>query len=316
MMPEPEFETRAILHAHGLDANDITRADGFANTVLMTPTHVIRLNGGRFPDAFAHEARVLSHLPATIPHPVVVASGERESGGEYLVLARLPGDNLERVWPDLSPPARREIGQQLGSHLRALHELSPASWMKNPWVADAVASERWRDAYHAPTETVPQAIEGARGIRPDLTPLLERLGGFVQERVPVCTTGPQGFVHTDVHLRNILVVGSAITGLVDYEGSRIGPLDMELDQFVRFILDSGDQADTGYTPFIAGMRETYPAVFRHPDLIARLEVYEAQWHLVQLHHWHTDATWTTDPAVGIERLIDGVFAAQVHRLLV
>lgn len=309
-------EASTLLQAHGIDSSGLTLADGFANTVLLTPSHVIRLNEGRFPHAFAHEARVLAHLPESLPLPRVVAQGHRQPGGEYLILERLPGQNLELVWVALSAKDHREIGGQLGSHLRTLHELTPASWMENPWVEDVLAVGRWRDGYHMPPTTIPHAVASAREARPDLDELLNRVAGFVEDRSSVFARSVNGFVHTDVHLRNILTSGSSITGLIDFEGSRIGAIDRELDQLVRFMLNSEVPMETDYAPFIAGIRDTYPALLGHPDLIARLEIYESQWHLVQLHHWHPGATWTNDPALGLEAIVDGQFAARVERLLI
>jgi Ser/Thr protein kinase RdoA (MazF antagonist) len=308
-------EASSLLRTHGVGSGKLIPADGFANTVLMTPSHVIRLNTGRFPHAFAHEACVLSRLPESIPHPHVVAQGNRQTDGEFLILERLPGQNLELVWPELSASDHREIGRQLGSLLRTLHELTPAAWMENRWVEDVVASGRWGDGYHLPPSTIPQAIASASEGRPDLEVLLGQLAALVDDRSWAFRTNFHGFIHTDVHLRNILISDTCITGLIDFEGSRIGPIDGELDQLVRFMLNSEGPMETDYAPFIAGMRDTYPALLGHPDLIPRLEIYEAQWHLVQLHHWRPGATWTNDPAQGLAAIIAGQFAKRVQRLL-
>jgi hypothetical protein len=37
------------------------------------------------------------------------------------------------------------------------------------------------------------------------------------------------------------------------------------------------------------LAETYPALFAVPGLTARLAVYDALWHLVQLHHFPLDS---------------------------
>jgi aminoglycoside phosphotransferase (APT) family kinase protein len=125
-------EVRGILERHSLPTANLAVSDGFANLVVLTAGHVVRLNEGRFPDAFRHEARVLSELPGEIPHPVAVAHGQRLSGGEYLVLERLPGDNLQAVWPALNREDRRRIVEDLASLTRRLHALPEADWMRNP----------------------------------------------------------------------------------------------------------------------------------------------------------------------------------------
>jgi hypothetical protein len=91
MTPELLDEAHAVFAAHGLLSGGLVPAVGMANRVLMSATHVLRLNEGRFAGAFAFEAEVLDRLPAAVPHPQVTAYGQRATGGEYLVLTRLPG---------------------------------------------------------------------------------------------------------------------------------------------------------------------------------------------------------------------------------
>ncbi len=307
-------EVRDILHTYGLGTDDISLAGGFANLVMMTPAVVVRLNEGRFPLAFAHEARVLAHLPSEIPHPKVVAQGPRAGGGEYLILERLPGERLDLAWASLSEPARERVAGSLARIVKRLHILPPSPWMANPWVEDAMRMQRWRDAYHASPDAAPLLIESAAAIRPDAAEVLERLATFVAGRMSAVGGEPDVFLHTDLHLRNVLVDGEGITGLIDYEGSRPGPADVELDMLVRSLhADFGTGSDA--RAFIDAFRQGYPALFSHPRLVERLEVYEALWHLVQLHHWKPGDRWTSDPADALVDLLDGAFAAQVSRVL-
>jgi aminoglycoside 2''-phosphotransferase len=308
-------EVRTIFGSHNLPATDITLAAGFANLVVLTPTHVLRLNDGRFPGAFGHEARVLSQLPDTIPHPVVAAHGEREQGGEYLVLERLPGTNLQDAWTDLDPEEQYRIGAGLGDIVRRIHALPVSDWMHNPWVEDVLVSRRWRDAYHAPPEVATELIESAGSMRPETHSLLARIGAFIAERSPAFASNPTAFIHTDLHFRNVVVADGRISGLIDFEGSRLGPADVELDMLSRTFQSGDEAARLSYINAMSGFRSAYPAIFETPNLVARLEVYEALWHLVQLHHWQPGHRWTTDPADSLELLLQGSFTAHLHQFL-
>jgi hygromycin-B 7''-O-kinase len=309
-----EREAGAILREQDIVADHLEIAGGFANLVMMTPEVVIRLNEGRFPQAFAHEARVLAHLPDHIPHPRVVAHGQRETGGEYLILERLPGQRLDEAWDSLAAEDRTRIVGDLAGITRQLHGLPPAGWMENPWVRDALGSHRWRDAYHAPPEAAPLVIESATNIRPDQRALLDRVAAFVAERMDMFGDEPDVFLHTDLHIRNVLVDRERITGLIDYEGSRRGPADTELDMLLRSV--RADLAASGDArAFVTAFRDGYPSLFAHPALVARLEVYEALWHLVQLHHWKPGDRWTSDPAESLADLLAGRFATQVGEVL-
>jgi len=53
----------------------------------------------------------------------------------------------------------------------------------------------------------------------------------------------------------------------------------------------------------------------HPAAHARLEVYEALWHLVQVHHWRPEYISMPDPAVALRHLLTGGFRERLDVLL-
>lgn len=308
-------EIHSLLEKHGLSSAELSEAEGFANRVVLTADHVVRLNTGRFPDAFRHEANVLHHLPSEIPHPGVVAFGTREAGGEYLILQRLPGENLERVWGAMSSSDRARVMRELAGITQCLHQLPAAEWMRNPWVEDVLATRRWKDAYHAPPSVFTYLVESAALERPDTAKLLEALSPFLTARLPVFDDEPDVFTHTDLHFRNVIVDSGHITGIVDFEGSRLGVRDAELDMLIRSVAPFGREPAARYSGAISTFRAVYPELFAHRHLISRLEVYEALWHLVQLHHWQPGDEWMGDPAEALHQLIDGDFAIRVREVL-
>jgi aminoglycoside phosphotransferase (APT) family kinase protein len=313
MDPEIEQEVHAILRRLGEPVSPLEFTDGFANLVVTTPSAVIRLNEGRFPDAFRHEANVLAHLPSTIPHPAVIGLGRRDGGGEYLVLERVPGQSLEQAWPRLSTAQRLAIGKEIGVIVQTLHQLTPAPWMVNPWVSRALAEGRWRDAYHAPASAYPALLASARAARPDLDDLFDTVEDWFAERADIMSGPTSIFLHTDLHGRNVIVHDGKVTALIDFEGSRLGPPSVELDMLFRWLTDSNGEPQR--VEFLQGMSATYPELFAQPHLVEQLDVSEALWHLVQLHHWQPGAQWMSDPAEGLSRVIRGEHADHVQRLL-
>lgn len=308
-------EIRTILTDHDLPIDQIETSDGFANLVVLTPHHVIRLNEGRFPNAFRHEATVLSQLPTNIPHPVAVASGTRPTGGEFLILERLPGMNLEQAWPSLDESDQVRIVQELGSIMKCLHALPIGEWMHNPWVADALGTKRWKDAYHASPEHYPYLVNSAVLARPELRPLLDSVSAFVAARMYAFEPSAGSFIHTDVHFRNVIVNGDRITGLIDFEGSRVGARDVELDMLFRSLVPSDVGSRDRYDGAVAALASTYPELFTVPHLVTRLEVYEALWQLVQVHHWRLGQTWMMDPGQHLKALVSGTFRLRIGALL-
>lgn len=306
--PSIAAEVRAILAHHGLPHDrPLESVDGFANLVVVSGDLVVRLNTGRLVDAFAHEAEVLEHLPPTIPHARVLAHGQRDSGGEYLVVTRLPGAHAESRWASLTPAQRVYVGRDLGRALRVLHALPRQPWMANPWSDLAVAERRWRDAYHAPEEHARSLVASARGHVAGTDPLLDRIDALVAD-LPLEPVEDQIFVHTDLHLRNVLVADDGTLSLVDFEGSRLGTRSMELDMLLRSAREY-DQVE-----LLTGLRETHPDLLQITGLVNRLVVAEAMWHLVQLHHWQPGQTWTKDPIIGLQRVLDGSFEADLLEL--
>lgn len=246
---------------------------------------------------------------------MAVATGTRQSGGEYLILERLPGRNLEHAWQSLSEPDRIRIVQELGSIMKCLHALPIDDWMHNPWVADVLATKRWQDAYHAPPELYPLLIESAIVARPDIRSLLDSVSLFAAARMFAFEPAPNTFIHTDLHFQNVVVDAGRITGLIDFEGSRIGARDVELDMLLRSLATADDGSSGRYAGTISALASTYPELFSFPNLVARLEVYEALWHLVQMHHWRPGQTWMTDPGQHLEGLMAGRFRVRSGHML-
>jgi aminoglycoside phosphotransferase (APT) family kinase protein len=308
-------EIRQLLTDAGLPSAGIQRAPGFANVVAMTGDHVIRLNEGRFVDAFRHEAEVLGQLKGIIPVPEVVAFGERAGGGEFIILQRLPGENLEDAWPSLSPASRTSIIDELASILRTLHAIPQQSWMRCRWSELANETGDAHNAYHAPPTVAPALNESATTIRPEIGDLLEKAKQFIADRAALFSGDDDVFLHTDIHFRNVIVDQGRITGLIDFEGSRPGPIDIECNMLIRWISSRRDHAQGTYRTILADLDRAYPQLLTVPHLATRLEVRELIWMLVQLHHWRPGATWMDDPATAIREVLVGDFRSRINLAL-
>ncbi|MGI8403889.1 MAG: phosphotransferase family protein [Thermomicrobiales bacterium] len=312
-------EARTLLRQYDLADAELTSAAGVANDVFLTPSVVIRLNEGRFRDAFAHEAHMLNSLPATVPHPAALAHGKRQNAGEYIILERVPGRTLDQVWPTLSPESRRRVTLDLARITQALHSIPLTPGMDNPWFTDALTVPIYADAYHAPISHYLPLIASAQSVCPDTATVLadiqgfieDRLGAFADEVAPV-------LVHADLHFRNVLAIDDRVTGVIDFEGCRPAAPDVELDMIIRFFgaeQQFGSTEVNDYSGVIGWLREGYPGLFAHPRLVERIEVYEALWHLVQLHHWRPEYVSFRDPSDAFHDLLDGVFSSRVTTLL-
>jgi aminoglycoside phosphotransferase (APT) family kinase protein len=113
-----------------------------------------------------------------------------------------------------------------------------------------------------------------------------RLASF-DDDVPVLT-------HGDVAFGNVIWDGTTAS-LVDFESASAAPIDRELDVLLRFLTgphafspDGAGAAKALYEPVLGWLCDAYPDMFAHPALVARLEVYDALWELVQLLNYPPD----------------------------
>jgi aminoglycoside phosphotransferase (APT) family kinase protein len=309
---DPAAFARRVLASLGLPARPLVASDGWANRVWLAPAHVVRLSSGRFRDAFAHERAVLQLLPAAVPHASVRAYG-RAGRREWLVQDRVAGEPLLRVWPRLGATQRRAATEQLGDALRALHAVRLPAGFGNPALDDALApGGPVADAYHAPPIHYRRLLGAARRVRGVDGALLDELGAFIAARLGAFAGDAAVLVHVDAHFSNLLWGGGRLGALLDFEGARPAAPDLELDTLLRFAREPelyrppGDRSGptrqelAAFPGWLAG---AYPELFVHPQLPARLAVYEALWQLVQLLHY-PPRSGPPDPWGHLEALLD------------
>lgn len=291
---QPEEFPRYVLQMHGIRAVSLVASSGWSNRVWLTHTHVVRLSSGRFHDAFAHEVTVARLLPQAVPHANVLAYGQ-VGRQEWMIQERIAGRPLVEVWPCLSRGERRAAVAQLGVVLRALHEVPLPTEFGNPWLTDAlIPGGQPKDAYHASPECHEVLLAAASRVSGVDQGVLAAARAFIVERLPMFAADSPVLVHSDVHFSNLLWADGQITALLDFEGSRAAAPDLELDTLLRLAREPHlyrypdgratiERDEVRALP--AWLASAYPELFSHPDLRARLAVYETLWQLVQLLHF-------------------------------
>ncbi len=319
---EEELEVESLLRHALLPLSPLTRASGYTNEVWIGESYVVRLNGGRLRDSLRHERDVLVFLPDDIPHAKPLAYGRREHRGEYLILERLPGRNLDEVWGELSIDSRKSAASQLATFVQKLHSLPFSQVMGNPWLQLAIDNCLFGDAYHAHPRHFMQQIQGAIGLSDLDRGLIREVQQLLETRLSVFDDALDVFVHSDIHFRNVLWYNDHITGLLDFEGSRPGPADLELDTLIRYIrypeqFRPNRASSPGRQDLVTVLEWIlidYPGICGCSQLVERLEAYEAMWQLVCLHHRGPDSH-IENPVRDLQDLLNGVFARDVRRLL-
>jgi aminoglycoside phosphotransferase (APT) family kinase protein len=172
----------------------------FAETRLGSVA--IKHAGGQRLAALRREKQVLDALRTSgLPVPEELLYYEGETGQEtegWLVTRRLPGEPLEKVLQEATPPVRASLLDKTGRLVARLHAMPIPAVLRRE-------SKDWLDAMLDLAETSlpsghwdgsPARLEELRQRRPD--PVRLRL------------------IHGDLFLDNILTDGEEITGLVDW----------------------------------------------------------------------------------------------------
>jgi aminoglycoside phosphotransferase (APT) family kinase protein len=158
----------------------------------------------------------------SIPVPTVVESWE-EGDHILILMRRIPGEPLSKVWPKLSTDGKERIAQQTAEYLQQLRKLQSGSIQSlgggpvfsnflfkhkdselphGPLASD---DDLWNDMEHGLKETIPEAVR-------------------IQLRRCMPSATPYTFTHGDLTNVNIMVENGSLSGIIDWEMSGYLPV--------------------------------------------------------------------------------------------
>jgi len=177
---------------------------------------VLKLYPGMDAAESVREARVLSHLSGQLPVPTPrLHSGDAyKNGWRYVLMSRLSGDSLAKVWPSASPADRDRLVTEAAETLAALHALD---WKP---VADVVGPADWGIFLRRQRAGVVEQ-QRAAGLT---EPWLRQIPGFL-DAVRLPASGELALLHTEFMREHLMVDphdGHRLTGLFDFEPAMIG----------------------------------------------------------------------------------------------
>ncbi|MFF8598214.1 phosphotransferase family protein [Streptomyces sp. NPDC015232] len=200
----------------GLAGAPLSRfTEGTQPVYAVGDAHVLKL----FPAAAARdgltEGRVLEHVEGRLPVPTprVHDAGEYENGWRYVLMSRLPGANLARVWERVPPAHRERLVDAVGEALAELHGLDTGA------LGEVLGPGDW-GAFVDRQRAGAVARQRTRGLPEEW---LARIGGFL-DSVPLPRAPRPSLLHTEVMRQHLLVDPEdwRLTGLFDFEPAMIG----------------------------------------------------------------------------------------------
>ncbi|MEU6989182.1 aminoglycoside 3'-phosphotransferase/choline kinase family protein [Streptomyces sp. NPDC046465] len=204
----------------GLAGEPLTRyPEGSQPVYAVGEEHVLKLFPGAAAQDGITEARVLSHIEGRLPVPTprVHGSGTYESGWRYILMSRLPGEDLAAAWPRIPRADRERIVTDTAETLAALHALDPGP------LADVLGPGDW-DAFLAGQRAGAVDRQRERGLAEHW---LVQIPGFL-DAVPLFEAENRrqpALLHTEFMLQHLTVDaddGWRLTGLLDFEPAMIG----------------------------------------------------------------------------------------------
>ncbi len=197
----------SIAEAHG--GGPIEQALDGTVLVGLAGDRVIKLYPPLLADhaAFEREALTVAYGRLSVPTPELLATGSRD-GWPYVVMTRLAGESLSRVWPSLETGERARLLGAVGALVREAHGLPTEGLepLAPPW-PDFVAGQRARCLAR-------QQRTGLPGH------LCDRLESFLAGPLP---EGPAVFSTGEYTPMNLLVARGRLAGMFDFGDGLLAP---------------------------------------------------------------------------------------------
>jgi len=264
----------AILNEHQLRYQTIQRsAIGFINEVYLTQKHVVKIYRSN-PKGYGRELWLYSVVKPDYA-PKLIAYGEG-----YLVLERICGSGLYRLWPNMDDAQREDTVRRIAG---IVLELAGTDYKS----ADGLfpVHPDWEGFL---TGRIGRTLEklGARGAIPEK--LAADVRRYVAENAHVLVPAVPSLVYADLHFDNLIRNDAGKLYLIDYETLCAAPKDYMLDTWKRMSVyphlyaneeDEGTVAAKDYAHIMQWLRKYAPEFFDIEHLDKRLALYAIDYDL-------------------------------------
>jgi len=151
-------------------------------------------------------------------------------GHRYLIMEKLPGQNLSHIWWKKSKKEKESIIEQLAKQLKIYHSIKFKDFSLRAFRGKVFPT--MKEAIISDTDFNDIDYEK---LKPEYKKMINYLKDYFKENVDILDSDKHSvFVHNDVHFENILVKDNKIVGIIDIDRwSRANP-DYEIHKIFEF----------------------------------------------------------------------------------
>jgi aminoglycoside phosphotransferase (APT) family kinase protein len=274
-MTTATIRVRQVMHHAGLPSHLVpVRVESARNEVWLVGDFVIRIAAEASTRRLVYEQEVVARLPREVRHPGVIHTG-RAPFGQWCLMRRVPATPLAHQWLELNEAQRYGAVLSLARALRAIHGVD-SSGLEPPFLAEGSLE----CSHQLPVDRLWRLVDQLRSTRAIDPGLLLAATALVDTAEAVLGPQPATLVHGDFHLENVLVADGVVQAVIDFEFARAGWPELDLEVLLRFCeepqLHVGSAGGTisrdDFRPVVTWLRDGYPELFEHPNLVERVNL--------------------------------------------
>jgi scyllo-inosamine 4-kinase len=230
----PQQVAAEILAKYDVDFDGARRGRGWTNATWLTGEYAIRVASEPGPADLLREQRLAAVLPAEVGYPPIVDSGIRY-GHEWVLTRRVAGENLEEIWPSLSPVARSGAVEQMWERARHVHRVD---------VAAAAPHARSRSPFFPtnPAEST-VSLDKLVAVGEITAAQAEGIGRALDRFWDALPQAPRALNHGDLCAPNTLWHDGRVVALLDFEFAVVAPVAIDLNEIVKTAFGPGESAE-------------------------------------------------------------------------
>jgi len=252
--------------------------------------------------------------------PKILNAGEI-SGKPYLMMEKLPGNNLVYDWIKFSLKKKENFMAQLAEQLKIFHSLRFDQYAIT--MNQGQYRTNLKDAIEVETDFKRIDKNNLRKEYVNDIELLEQI--YEMNKAALDEEKTAVLVHNDVHLENIFYQDGEITGLIDLDWISQAPRDYELWKLADVFYDPKKTVEKKLEPLYENYRMTrecgwlkkyYPQLFASPSLVIRIKLFSLE-NLINKIVDYQKGRWSEKVMLNVQKQVNVFYRSDwLEKLLV